>query len=35
MGAADLKAQSQRIFRRALIISIAAHLALIGGYRAA
>ncbi|HLQ65959.1 MAG TPA: TonB family protein [Candidatus Limnocylindrales bacterium] len=34
MGAADLKAQSQRIFRRALIISIAAHLALIGGYLA-
>jgi protein TonB len=34
MGAADLKAQGNRIFRRALIISCAVHLALIGGYLA-
>jgi len=34
MGAADLKAQAQRMFRRALIISCAAHLALIGIYLA-
>lgn len=34
MGASDLKAQGQRIFRRALMISCAVHLALIGIYLA-
>jgi len=34
MGAADLKAHGQKIFRRALIISCAVHLALIGFYLA-
>lgn len=34
MGASDLKAQGQKIFRRALMISCAVHLALIGGYLA-
>jgi periplasmic protein TonB len=34
MGAADLKARSQQIFKKAMIISIAAHLALIGIYLA-
>ncbi len=34
MGAADLKARSQQIFKKAMIISIAAHLALIGFYLA-
>lgn len=32
IGAADLKAQAQRMLRRALIVSCAIHLALIGGY---
>ncbi len=32
IGAADLKANSQRLFRRALIVSAAIHLALIGIY---
>src|SRR5688572_5393252 len=35
MGAADLKANGQRMLRRALIISCAVHLALIGAYLAA
>ena len=34
MGASDLKAQGQKIFRRALMISCAVHLALIGIYLA-
>ena len=34
MGAADLKAQGNRMLRRALLISCAIHLALIGGYLA-
>lgn len=34
MGASDLKANAQRIFRRAMIISCAVHLALIGIYLA-
>ncbi|HYJ32813.1 MAG TPA: energy transducer TonB [Candidatus Binatia bacterium] len=34
MGASDLKAHGQRIFRRALMISCAVHLALIGIYLA-
>jgi protein TonB len=34
MGASDLKQNAQRIFRRALIISFAVHLAIIGIYMA-
>jgi periplasmic protein TonB len=34
MGAADLKAAGNRLLRRALLISCAIHLALIGGYLA-
>jgi periplasmic protein TonB len=35
MGASDLKANAQRMFRKALIISCVVHLAIIGAYMAA